>query len=121
MVEAPVDKWIIKAEKDLSDAEFNLANGRYEVAAFLAHQAAEKALKALYILKFKRLWKIHDLKELAVKVDAPKEIIKIGDALNPHYIQTRYPVEVTYDEELAEEAVENAKKVVEWIKKKLKK
>jgi HEPN domain-containing protein len=121
MVEVPADKWIIKAEKDLSDAEFNLVNGRYEVAAFLAHQAAEKALKALYILKFKRLWKIHDLKELAVKVGAPKEIVKIGDALNPHYIQTRYPVDVTYDEELAEEAVENAKRVVEWIKKKLKK
>jgi HEPN domain-containing protein len=31
-------------------------------------------------------------------------------------IQTRYPIDVTYDEELAEEAVENAKKMVEWMK-----
>jgi HEPN domain-containing protein len=36
-------------------------------------------------------------------------------------IQRRYLVDVTYEEDLAEEAVENAKKVVEWIKKKLKK
>jgi len=47
---------------------------------------------------------------LAVKVGAPKEIVKIGDALNPHYIQTRYPVDVAYDEDLVEEAVENAKR-----------
>jgi HEPN domain-containing protein len=58
MVEESVEKWVVKAERDLSDAEFNLINGRYEVAAFLAHQASEKALKALYILKFKRLWKM---------------------------------------------------------------
>jgi HEPN domain-containing protein len=58
MVEESVEKWVVKAERDLSDTEFNLINGRYEVAAFLAHRAAEKALKALYILKFKRLWKM---------------------------------------------------------------
>ncbi|MBI3413554.1 MAG: HEPN domain-containing protein [Candidatus Aenigmarchaeota archaeon] len=34
----------------------NLKQNLFDVAAFLSHQAAEKALKALYILKFKRLW-----------------------------------------------------------------
>lgn len=64
MAEESIEKWIVRAERDLSDAEFNLINGRYEVAAFLAHRAAEKALNALYILKFKKLWKIHDLKRV---------------------------------------------------------
>jgi HEPN domain-containing protein len=116
-----VKEWVKKAEKDLDDAKFNLDNDRLEVAAFLSHQAAEKALKALYILKFKRLWKIHDLKELASKLKAPKRIIVIGDSLNPHYIQTRYPVEIVYTKEMAKEALENSKKVVEWIKRKLRK
>ena len=54
-----VREWIKKAERDLSNAEYNLQGKRFEVTAFLAHQAAEKALKALYILRFKRLWKTH--------------------------------------------------------------
>ena len=69
-----IEKWIEKAEKDLNDAEFNLVNGRFEIAAFLSHQAAEKALKALYILKFKRLWKIHDLGKLSLAIKASKKI-----------------------------------------------
>lgn len=51
-----VEKWIKKAEKDLVTARVDLNNKEYEAAAFFSHQAAEKALKALYILKFKRLW-----------------------------------------------------------------
>ncbi len=71
-----VKKWIEKAKKDLDDAEFNFINNRFEVAAFLSHQAAEKALKALYILKFKKLWKIHDLVELGKTLNAPFEILE---------------------------------------------
>jgi len=84
------------------------------------HQAAEKALKALCILKFKRLWKTHDLKQLAEKLQAAKNIVEISESLNPHYIQTRYPTGVLYTKDVAEEALENAGKVLKWIKKKLK-
>jgi len=38
-------KWFGKAEKDLSAAKINLHEGLYEVASFLAHQSAEKALR----------------------------------------------------------------------------
>jgi len=48
------EQWLERAKKDLDDAKFNL-EGRLEVSAFLAHQAAGKALKALYVLKFGRL------------------------------------------------------------------
>ena len=114
------NKWIEKAEKDLNAAVINLNEGLYDVSSFLSHQAAEKALKALYILKFKRLWKIHDLKQLAQKVDAPVEIIRICGELNPHYIATRYPVDFSYTKDVAEEALEFAKKVVEWVERILK-
>ena len=52
-------RWLDRAEKDLDDARFNLVNNRFEVAAFLAHQAAEKALKALHVDRFNELWRIH--------------------------------------------------------------
>ena len=115
------EKWLEKAEKDMDDAKFNFMHERFEVAAFLAHQAAEKALKSLYIKKFKRLWKIHDLTRLAQKVNAPKKVIIACDSLNPHYIETRYPLDVTYTRDMTEEAIDCASLVIEWVKKRLKK
>ncbi|MFQ6089642.1 MAG: HEPN domain-containing protein, partial [Candidatus Methanofastidiosia archaeon] len=103
------------------DAEFNLEGRRFEVASFLSHQAAEKALKALYILKFKRLWKIHDLEKLCLALEVDREVLKISRELNPHYIETRYPVEAEYTKTIAKNALENARRVVVWVKKKLKK
>jgi HEPN domain-containing protein len=115
-----VEKWIEKAKKDLEDAKFNFEGKRFEVSSFLSHQAAEKALKALYILKFKRLWKIHDLEKLCLTLKAPQKIIKTSRELNPHYIETRYPIESLYDEQIAKIALENSEKVLEWVKEELK-
>lgn len=108
-----------RADKDLDDAKFNLEGKRLEVSAFLAHQAAEKALKALYILKFRKLWKIHDLEKLSITLKSGKRITTICKELNPHYLATRYPIEVEYDEDKAKQALENSEKVVEWVKKKV--
>ncbi len=115
------EEWIEKAEKDLHAAEINLKQSLYEVSAFLSQQAAEKALKAAYILKYKRLWKIHDLEQLGEKVDAPEGIIKICKELTQHYILTRYPDEEEYAKEDAEAALKQAKEVIEWSKNRLKK
>ena len=113
-----VEKWIKKAEKDLDDAEFNFGGGRFEVAAFLAHQAAEKALKALYKKRFKRLLKIHDLQKLSAELKAGKRIVETCRELNPHYLATRYPLEIEYDVKRAKAALENSKRVLGWVKKK---
>lgn len=115
------DRWLEKAQKDWSDAEVNFKHGLYEVCAFLSHQAAEKALKALYILRFKRLWKIHDLKKLAEKVDADRKTVDLGSKLNPHYLATRYPLDVEFTEDIAKTALDNSKEVLEWAQKKSKK
>jgi HEPN domain-containing protein len=116
-----IKKWMEKAEKDLRRAEFLLSVNDFEDCAFHAHQAAEKALKALYIFKFKRLWKIHDLEMIALSLKARNTIIEISRKLNPHYIETRYPTEIEYNREVAENAVNNAKKVIKWVKGELKK
>lgn len=111
--------WLKRAERDLKSANFNLEGGEFEVAAFLCQQAAEKALKAIYIKEFKELWKIHDLVELARKVRAPESVLESCDSLNRHYIETRYPIEAEYDEKTAVKALKNAKEVVSWSRKKL--
>jgi HEPN domain-containing protein len=76
-----INKWINKAEKDLMAAKMNFQQGLYEVASFLSHQAAEKALKALYILKFKRLWKTHDLVGILIKLGGNKNIENYAKSL----------------------------------------
>ena len=116
-----VELWLRKAEKDLLAAEINYQEGLYEVLAFLSHQAAEKALKALYILKFKKLWKIHDLEKLAKDIDANIKIRKIAARLNPHYIATRYPTDIVYSKEIAEKCLKDSRVIVEWVKKQMKK
>lgn len=116
-----VEKWIKKSGEDLNDAKFNLEGKRFETAAFLAHQAAEKALKALYILKFKRLWKTHDLVGLLTKLKGDENLLKACDELNRHYIDTRYPTEAEYNEEIVKNALKKAEEVVKWVKKRIEK
>jgi HEPN domain-containing protein len=113
-------KWLKKAEQDIDTAQYNLIGSKFEAAAFFAQQSAEKALKALFILKHKRLWKNHDLVMLGEKVGAPKQILKICDKINPHYIVTRYPIEAEYRTEDVETVVKNSKKILKWAKSQLK-
>lgn len=113
--------WLRKSERDMLAAEVNFKERLFEESAFFSHQAAEKALKALYIKKFKRLWKVHDLRALAQRLRADNTILKACEELNPCYIETRYPVEVEYTEDIAASAISNAKKVIAWVKKLIKK
>jgi len=115
------EKWMEKSEKDMSDAKFNLDNNRLETSAFLSHQAAEKALKSAHIRLFNHLIKVHDLADLGRKVGASKAMLKCCDALNPHYIETRYLVDIGYSKKMAKDAFRNSEKIVKWAKKLLKK
>lgn len=115
------DGWIKMAENDLSDAKFNLSHSKLKTAAFLSHQAAEKALKALYILKFNKLLKVHDLVKLGKQVGADEDILSACDSLNPFYIETRYSLDVSYEKDTIKNAFKNSDKVVKWVKNSLKK
>lgn len=57
--------------------------------------------------------------ELAKKINAPKDISTICESLTQHYIATRYPNDGEYTKEDAEEALDQAKKVIKWVKEKL--
>ncbi len=116
-----IEKWIEKAERDLVASKINMQQGLYDISAFLSHQAAEKALKTLYILKFNRLWKTHDLVGLLVKIKGDKTLLKLCDELNDHYIKTRYPSDVEYTKGTAQTAINKSEKVVLWVKQELSK
>ncbi|MBI3051799.1 HEPN domain-containing protein [Candidatus Woesearchaeota archaeon] len=118
MMEAP-DEWMNRAERDLKTANANLGVGEHEAAAFFSHQAAEKALKALYIKRHNKLWKTHDLVGLISKL-GHGGIENECELLNRHYIDTRYVVDLEYSREIAESALKLAGKVVKWSRQKLK-
>lgn len=115
-----IENWWKQSEKDLKAAKNSLNSGDYEWACFQTQQAVEKALKAVYIKKYKRLLKIHDLVLLARKINAPKEIIVLCSKINPSYTDTRYPdLSKSYTEEDAKEILNFSEEILEWIKNNL--
>lgn len=114
------EDWIDQAEEDLEAAREVLGHDRYALAAFLAQQSAEKALKALHIQAEGRLWKIHNLVTLGEAVEAPDRILEPCKRLTPHYTATRYPdLADEYDRETASDAIEDAREVVDWASDRL--
>lgn len=120
------EKWLKQALHDLEMAEKNLEFGGYDVCAFLCHQAVEKFMKALIIKKSGTdAPRIHHLDQLARTLGFPKEVVDKLLLLESDYVASRYPdvsVGVPYEEysrEDAEEKVELAREMVEWLKKRL--
>lgn len=116
MAEDP-DRWMAQARRELEAAAYNAGGSFHAEASFLAQQAADKALKAIYVVRHARLWKTHDLAALAERVEAPKEVRVDAEAPSPHYVATRYPPEqgTRYDEDVANEALDRARRIVAWV------
>ncbi len=113
--------WIKKSEQDLDTAKYNLSGEKIDAGLFFLQQSAEKALKAIYIKKFKELLKIHDLVIISRKLNAPPEIINFCKKLTPLYQFTRYPdVSETNKVENINEFIFYSEEVLKWAKKKLK-
>jgi HEPN domain-containing protein len=86
--------WLNQALRDLEQAEDSRHAGRHEWACFAAHQAAEKAIKALHLHLGQEAWG-HVLAKLLVElpeaVPVEDELIEKGRVLDNFYIPTRYP------------------------------
>ncbi|MFA4700349.1 HEPN domain-containing protein [Pyrococcus kukulkanii] len=117
-----------QALEDLKTAEVLIEAGRYYASVFFSQQAAEKALKALYIEVKKELPpKTHSLIRLSEELNIKdEEILDAVLDLNPEYTVTRYPDAANevpariYNRRSAVEHFEKAKKVVEFCRKRLK-
>jgi len=84
--------WLSQAIRDLQQAEDSRHAERHEWACFAAHQAAEKAVKALHLSLGQEAWGhvvAMLLKELPI--DVLDDLIDRARVLDNFYIPTRYP------------------------------
>ncbi|NPB01056.1 MAG: HEPN domain-containing protein [Crenarchaeota archaeon] len=120
------DRWFRSARLTLESAKRDLEAGDYCWACFKAHQAAEKALKAI-------LWGLgipragHMLNKLlnilrSIGIEVPIEVEHACNLLNKYYIPTRYPdawsegiPEEYFTREDAENAIKSAELVLSWV------
>ena len=121
--------WLREAKDDLETARYLLEGGRYSKACFHAHQAAEKAVKALLIRRCGRYEEIHSVAGLLAiareHIHVTEELMLKGNRLDRHYIPTRYPnawpagaPHQRYTKEDAEEAVVDAATLFEFVEEK---
>ncbi|OGK25479.1 hypothetical protein A3A46_02910 [Candidatus Roizmanbacteria bacterium RIFCSPLOWO2_01_FULL_37_13] len=120
--------WLKSAKDDLLWTKHNISAKIYYGACFTSQQASEKALKGYLLLNKKRLRKIHDLRALledSISIDKSFEKLRKEAAkLNSYYIETRYPTFEAFSpftKDQAEEALDYAEKIVDFIEKKLNK
>ncbi|MCX8175774.1 MAG: HEPN domain-containing protein [Candidatus Bathyarchaeota archaeon] len=117
----------LQALEDLETAKVMLETRRYYASAFFSHQAAEKALKALFIhLKREISPKTHNLLELLEGLNIVNEdVVDAAIELNPEYVVSRYPDAANgvpaqmYNERIAKERYEKALRIVGYCKGKL--
>ena len=84
--------WWRQAEADLTSGEFMLVHARWYAASWFAQQAAEKALKALWIEQTTRdPVRTHDVRLLGRSVNAPQHVEQDLTVLFPIFGLTRYP------------------------------
>ncbi|MCW1300561.1 MAG: HEPN domain-containing protein [Candidatus Parvarchaeota archaeon] len=116
--------WLRQAERDLRHAENSLRDGDYEWACFASQQAAEKALKAVYE-KMNMVGRGHSilglLKGLSFHHEVPDQFYRYARILSRYYIEARYPNGFPegapsdyFDEDIAKEAIDAAKALVQW-------
>jgi len=121
--------WFRQADKDLQHARRAKDGGDFEWACFASHQAAEKAVKALY-------QSIHVdvvghsisrmLQDLPASLAPPAQAVQCAKELDRHYIPSRYPNFHPegapldyYTAEDARRAVEGADAIVEFCRSKI--
>lgn len=92
-------RWFRQAQEDLAAAKDVHEDGRYNWSCFICQQAAEKALKAVYLSRGEPVEWIHSCLVL-VQGDPRKQLAGIGELkelsdaardLDKAYIPSRYP------------------------------
>jgi HEPN domain-containing protein len=119
-------RWVEQATRDLDDARFAREGARYNLACFLAQQAAEKALKGFLYLREETLARGHSVAELCERAGRHDPAFaalrpRVG-GLDLYYIPTRYPnglpgglPDEAFDQEQADRAIERAAEVLEAV------
>jgi HEPN domain-containing protein len=123
---AEVRHWLQSAQADRGAAGTLLRARRYSHAVFMAHQAAEKALKAAVLCLTREYPPVsHNLRLLAERttVPLPPEVATSMLRLAPHYTASRYPdaadgpPELSYNREIARELIRASDEVRKWAER----
>jgi HEPN domain-containing protein len=121
-------RWLAQAEYDLRAAQSNADSKLYPYACFIAQQAAEKALKAFLYGQGEREVMGHSVAALCKRAARFNKVFSTlsqkSAKLDRLYIPTRYPNGLpdgtpseAYDEEDSQSALEQAKEILDLVKK----
>ena len=117
--------WYAMAEEDYKVAEYLSTHyypTPYNIICYHCQQAAEKAIKAIYIFlqPQQSIPKVHDLsfllEQMKNMVRIPDSIYDAADSLTPFGIAARYPNELALDAGNVKFALKCAKKILGWSK-----
>jgi HEPN domain-containing protein len=119
-------RWLHQAQQDIDDALYAHRGRRFNLACFMAQQAAEKAIKAFLYAQGRTLVIGHSVARLcqeATAFDAEFEDLRQRAApLDKYYIPTRYPNGLpggipseAFDQIDAERALELAQYVIGFV------
>lgn len=124
-----VDEWFKQAEFDITAGYTMAESTTSPYAVFFCHQAIEKALKGLYLKKFKEApQKTHSLVTLAVRltIPIPKTICATIQLLNTASVNVRYPPDLDelvkiYSYERVCDILKRSEEVLDWTLKQCRK
>ena len=88
------EDWLTQSHRNLDQAGDSADAGRHEWACFAAQQAAEMAVKGLYLRRGQEAWGHvvrRLLEELPSTVAVPSELVEAARVLDAYYVPTRYP------------------------------
>ncbi len=118
--------WIEQAEHDLEVAHGTRENGWYDTSVAQSQQAADKAVKALWIReKNQMVRRTHAVDDLAREVGAPPDVVAAGTRLARAYFASRYPDmgpappfrSINTDE--ANARLRDAEEIMTWVRQRL--
>ena len=113
-------EWMNRARSNLAMAKTRISGAYLEDLCFQAQQAAEKAIKAMMIMRDIDFPYVHDLTRLLVILESNGERIpdRVRRAANltQYAVATRYPgIEQPVSDQQYTEAIEDAEAVVMWV------
>ena len=119
-------RWLFQARHDMSDARYARDGNRFNLACFLAQQAAEKAIKGYLYAQGQTLVFGHSVARLcqdSTAFDPEFETLhKRAAPLDKYYIPTRYPNGLpggipseAFDQVDADRALELAEHVIDFV------
>jgi len=118
--------WFKKADNDLRNASYVIRMDRppMDTVCYHAQQTVEKYLKGFLAHHGQEIPRIHDIAQLIILCslidDSFKEILDQADELTEYAVMVRYPGppdEIPFED--GEQALETARKVRDFVRKKL--